>query len=66
MKDDTPLVMTVEDVAEYLRIPLSSVYRLAQRGKMPCKKAGRRWRFHWEAINRWLANTQDAKSADMD
>lgn len=59
MSDEIPLVMTVEEVAGYLRIPQSSVYRLAQEGRMPCQKVGRRWRFHRDAIDRWLSNLNE-------
>jgi excisionase family DNA binding protein len=48
-------VMTVEEVAAYLRIPQSSVYKLAQEGRIPCKKVGRRWRFHQKVIDEWLS-----------
>ena len=40
-----PPVMTIAEVAEYLRIPRASVYKLAQQGKIPCQKVGRHWRF---------------------
>jgi excisionase family DNA binding protein len=46
--------MTIAEVAEYLRIPRASVYKLAQRGKIPCQKVGRHWRFRREAVERWL------------
>lgn len=39
-------ILTVEEVAELLKIPRSSVYKLAQEGKIPGKKVGRHWRFH--------------------
>jgi excisionase family DNA binding protein len=48
-------VMTVEEIAQYLRIPKSSVYKLAQEDRIPCQKVGRHWRFHRVAIERWLA-----------
>lgn len=38
MPDDFPLVMTIEEASRYLRIPLSSLYKLAQEGKIPCQK----------------------------
>lgn len=47
--------MTVEEVAEYLRIPRGSVYRLAQQGQIPCQKAGKHWRFLRPSIDLWLA-----------
>jgi len=49
-----PEVMTVDEVCEYLRIPKSSLYRLAQGGRIPCQKVGKHWRFHREAIEKWL------------
>ena len=49
-----PEVMTIHEVSEYLRIPITSLYRLAQSGKVPCQKVGRHWRFSREAIGRWL------------
>jgi excisionase family DNA binding protein len=54
MTDDIPLVMTIEEASKYLRIPLSSLYKLAQEGKIPCQKVGRHWRFRKETIDRWL------------
>jgi excisionase family DNA binding protein len=53
-----PHIMTVEEVATYLRIPRSSVYKLAQRGKIPCQKVGRHWRFRRESVDRWLDRGQ--------
>jgi len=64
MAEDLPIVMTADEVADYLRIPRSSVYKLAQEGRIPCQKAGRRWRFHRKAIDWWLAN-QDIGSASQ-
>ena len=54
MTDDLPLVMTIEEASTYLRIPLSSLYKLAQDGKIPCQKVGRHWRFRKETIDHWL------------
>jgi len=54
MQSEEVSVMTVEEVAEYLRIPRSSLYKLAQEGRIPCQKVGRHWRFRREAVDRWL------------
>lgn len=58
-------VMTVEELAEYLRIPKSSVYKLAQEDRIPCQKVGRHWRFHLGAIERWLARDGDFDSKEV-
>ena len=58
MDEQQPPVMTVDEVAAYLRIPRGSVYKLAQRGGIPCQKVGRHWRFRREAIEQWLGDAQ--------
>ena len=61
MAESFPEIMTIEEASRYLRIPLSSLYRLAQAGKIPCQKVGRHWRFRREAIDRWLDNNYNTK-----
>jgi len=58
-------VMTVDEVAEYLRIPRGSVYKLAQRGRIPCQKVGRHWRFHRGTIERWLSEPGPGGSREL-
>ena len=43
---ETPIhnLLTVKETAEYLRIPLATVYYLVQRGKIPAIQIGGRWR----------------------
>ena len=38
-------VMTASEVAELLHLPVSTVYYLARRGKLPATRLGRAWRF---------------------
>ena len=47
-------IMTIEQLAAYLKISQSTLYKLLQDGKLPGQKVGKRWRFHKEAIDRWL------------
>jgi excisionase family DNA binding protein len=54
MPDEYSGVLTIDEVAKYLRIARSSLYKLAQEGKIPCQKVGRHWRFRKDAIDRWL------------
>lgn len=54
MAENYPDVMTISEVSQYLRIARSSIYKLAQEGKIPCQKVGRHWRFRREALDRWL------------
>jgi excisionase family DNA binding protein len=47
-------VLTIEELAIYLKIPKSTFYKLAREGKIPSKKIGRHWRFQKRSIERWL------------
>ena len=45
-------LMTVKETAEYLRIPLPTVYYLVQRGQLPAVQIGGRWRVKKDAVDR--------------
>jgi excisionase family DNA binding protein len=47
-------VLTIEELAAYLKIPKSTLYKLVREGKIPSQKIGRHWRFRKVAIDRWL------------
>lgn len=49
-------VLTVKEVSQYLKLAQSTVYRLAQEQKLPCRKVGGTWRFSRNGIDQWLAN----------
>jgi excisionase family DNA binding protein len=51
---ETPIhnLLTVKETAEYLRIPLPTVYYLAQRGKIPAIQIGGRWRIKKSTLDR--------------
>lgn len=51
-------VLTIEELAAYLKISKSTLYKLTRRGEIPCQKIGRHWRFRKEAIDRWLEETR--------
>lgn len=55
----TSEVMTIDELAVYLQVSKSSLYKLAQDGKVPGQKVGRHWRFHRETIDKWLTGTVD-------
>ena len=51
---ETPIhnLLTVKETAEYLRIPLPTVYYLVQRGKIPAIQIGGRWRIKKSMLDR--------------
>jgi len=38
-------ILNIREVSQYLKIPVSTVYKLVQEGKVPAVKFGRHWRF---------------------
>jgi excisionase family DNA binding protein len=57
----SPEILTIRDVAAYLKLPVSTVYRLAERRDLPGHKVGRQWRFHKSVLDEWFR--QHAASA---
>lgn len=39
----------------------SSIYKMAQAGKIPAYKVGKQWRFKKEAIDRWVEKQSGKK-----
>jgi len=52
--------LTVEEIAEYLRLPLSTVYKLAQDKKLPGFKVGKHWRFRKETFDQWIRTQEES------
>ena len=53
-KSPPDAVLTITELSKYLKISRSTLYKLAQEGKLPAQKVGRHWRFHREAVDEWL------------
>jgi len=48
-------VMTLEEVADYLKLGKMTIYSYAQKGKIPALKCGNKWRFSKRIIEAWVA-----------
>lgn len=53
-----PGVMTVGEVAEYLRVHPTTVYRLLRAKQLPGFRVGSEWRFSIEVIDRWRSGEE--------
>jgi len=49
-------LMTLEEVADYLRLSIHTVYKMAQQGRIPAYKVGKQWRFKKEIIDKWITS----------
>jgi len=47
-------ILTLEEVALYLRLKPQTIYRWAQEKRIPAVKLGKEWRFRKSILDRWL------------
>jgi excisionase family DNA binding protein len=47
-------ILTLEEVAHYLRLKPQTIYRWAQERRIPAVKLGKEWRFRKSVLDRWL------------
>lgn len=52
-------VMTVDEVADYLKMKVVTIYKHAQDGKLPGFKVGSKWRFKKETIDKWIEEQEN-------
>ena len=55
---DLPVMLTISEVAEYLKLHELTVRRLAREGELPAFKVGRQWRIQRAKLQEWI----DARS----
>lgn len=51
-------LMTVEDVADYLRVKKRTIYEWLKLNKIPAVRIVGQWRFRKEIIDKWLENNK--------
>ena len=51
-------ILTLKEVAAYLKLAENTAYRLAAEGKLPGFKVGGSWRFKREDIQRWIEESK--------
>ena len=50
----TDEILTVEELARYLKLKPQTIYKWAQEGQLPAIKLGKEWRFRKTLIDAWL------------
>ena len=51
-------IMTIEEVAKYLRLHKTTIYRMVRLGENPYSKIGNQWRFRKDVIDAWISNKE--------
>ena len=59
MNEASDEILTIDEVAAYLKAGRRTVYRLAANGQIPAFKLGGTWRFRRTELDRWIAGRID-------
>jgi excisionase family DNA binding protein len=57
-------VMRLEEVAQYLHVHPTTVYRLLKNRSIPAFKVGSEWRFSRDSIERWMDKLEEDESSN--
>ena len=60
-KTERARILALENVAQYLRVHPSTIYRLLKKKQLPAFKVGRDWRFNLESIDRWRNDAERSR-----
>jgi len=58
-------LMTLKEVADYLRVTKKTIHRMLERRVIPAMKVGRQWRFDKASIEVWLRLNSIKRSANI-
>ena len=58
-------IMTLEEVANYLKLKPQTIYTWAQERKIPAAKLGKEWRFKKSIIDEWFIRHIHEKFSDV-
>ena len=57
-------ILTIKQVADYLKVTERTIYRLAAAKQIPAFKVGGTWRFSRAEINQWIQRQQEDGKGD--
>lgn len=65
VNDNKAEIMTLKELAEYLKVAEKTIYRLVNENKIPAFKVGGSWRFRKAEIDNWIDKYQSSKGEDQ-
>jgi excisionase family DNA binding protein len=51
-------IITLNELAQYLKVHVSTIYKLLKENKIPAFRVGSDWRFSRREIDRWMLTQQ--------
>lgn len=58
-------VLTLDEVAAFLKVHPSTIYRLLKHHRIPAFKMGSDWRFNQDSIERWIEEREAINGPDQ-
>lgn len=52
--------LTIDELADYLKMGRTKLYQMAQKADIPASKIGNQWRFDREEIDEWMKSQRPA------
>lgn len=62
---ETDKWLTLDELAEYLKLSRTKLYRMAQTGDIPASKIGAQWRFNRKEIDDWVTSQKPGGGASQ-
>lgn len=59
-------ILTIREVADYLKVTERTLYRLVQEDSIPAVKVGNSWRFRRQDLERWITKQSRAAGGGCD
>lgn len=66
MNNQPDEILTIDEVAAFLKAGKRTVYRLAASGKLPAFKLGGTWRFRRSDLEKWIVSRIGKATVDDD
>jgi excisionase family DNA binding protein len=63
--DNEPEILTPQEAADLLRVPLLTVQRQAKAGRLPGRRVGKEWRFSRSVLREWVASGPDRHDLEL-
>lgn len=63
--DNEPEILTPQEAADFLRVPLLTVQRQAKAGRLPGRRVGKEWRFSRTMLTEWVASGPDRHDLEL-
>lgn len=54
-------LMTIKEMADYLRLSKVTVYKMTRQGKIPALKIGKQWRYNKSEIDTWVKQKSNSE-----